>query len=139
MELTSISIRQPWAWAIINAGKNIENRTWRTNYRGKVIVHASKHFDHAGYDKLVKASKMLGFKIPDKEELKKQSGGFVGMVDIVGCRKNIKNNFWKDADSYGWVLANPIKLNFVPYRGKLSLFKVELTNILKTQLGLKIS
>lgn len=136
MELSSISIRQPWAYAIIFMGKNIENRTWRTNYRGKVLIHASKNFDHAGYNKLERIAKLMGYKLPDKEELMKQAGGFCGAVDIIGCRKNIKNNIWKEDDSYGWVLDNPNSLNFVPFKGKLSFFKVELTHLLKKQLGL---
>lgn len=26
----ALSIRQPWAWAILHAGKDIENRDWHT-------------------------------------------------------------------------------------------------------------
>ena len=37
-----ISVRQPWAWLIMNAGKDIENRTWRTDVRGRVLIHAAK-------------------------------------------------------------------------------------------------
>jgi hypothetical protein len=29
-----ISIRSPWWWFILHAGKRIENRAWRTAYRG---------------------------------------------------------------------------------------------------------
>lgn len=36
-----ISIRQPWAYAIIYCGKNIENRSWSTSYRGPLLIHAS--------------------------------------------------------------------------------------------------
>lgn len=25
----ALSVRQPWAWAIIHAGKDIENRSWQ--------------------------------------------------------------------------------------------------------------
>ena len=38
----AISIRQPWAWAIVHAGKDIENRDWSTRYRGPVCIHAAK-------------------------------------------------------------------------------------------------
>ncbi|MCC7374294.1 MAG: hypothetical protein IT581_06545 [Verrucomicrobiales bacterium] len=38
----AISVRQPSAWMIIHAGKDIENRTWRTKFRGRVLVHAAK-------------------------------------------------------------------------------------------------
>jgi hypothetical protein len=39
--MKALSVQQPWAWAIIHAGKDIENRTWRTHYRGWVVIHAS--------------------------------------------------------------------------------------------------
>ena len=38
----ALSVRQPWAWAIIHAGKDIENRSWATKFRGRVLIHASK-------------------------------------------------------------------------------------------------
>lgn len=37
----ALSIRQPWVWAILNAGKRVENRTQRWDYRGEVLLHAS--------------------------------------------------------------------------------------------------
>jgi len=36
-----ISVRQPWAWLIVAGHKDIENRTWRTSYRGRLLIHAS--------------------------------------------------------------------------------------------------
>ena len=36
-----IAVRQPWAWLIIHANKDIENRTWATRYRGKLLIQAS--------------------------------------------------------------------------------------------------
>ena len=47
--MKALSIKQPWAWAIIHAGKNVENRTWATSYRGPLLIHAGKTFDHEGY------------------------------------------------------------------------------------------
>ena len=37
----ALSIRQPWAWAIINAGKDIEYRQWRTSHRGLFCIRAA--------------------------------------------------------------------------------------------------
>lgn len=41
--MKAISIRQPWCWAILHAGKRVENRDWRNGcaYRGPVLLHAS--------------------------------------------------------------------------------------------------
>ena len=38
----ALTVRQPWAWAIIYGGKDLENRRWRTSYRGP-LIHASKN------------------------------------------------------------------------------------------------
>ena len=40
-----LSVRQPWAWAIIHGGKDVENRNWDTKFRGRLAIHAGKQFD----------------------------------------------------------------------------------------------
>ena len=35
-----LTIRQPWAWAIVYAGKFVENRGWSITYRGPLLIHA---------------------------------------------------------------------------------------------------
>ena len=35
-----LSIRQPHAWAIIMGAKDIENRSWKSNYCGRLYIHA---------------------------------------------------------------------------------------------------
>jgi hypothetical protein len=30
------------AWAIFHSGKDVENRTWRANHHGSLLIHASK-------------------------------------------------------------------------------------------------
>ena len=39
-ELKVLVVRQPWAWLIVNGYKDIENRSWRTRYRGALLIHA---------------------------------------------------------------------------------------------------
>lgn len=39
--MKALTIRPPWAWAIIRARKRIENRTWTTHYRGPLAIHSS--------------------------------------------------------------------------------------------------
>jgi len=48
--MKAISIRQPWAWLIVNGYKDIENRSWPTKFRGRVLIHASKGMTRAEYD-----------------------------------------------------------------------------------------
>jgi hypothetical protein len=37
-KLKAISIRQPWAWLIVNGYKDIENRIWAAKLRGPVLM-----------------------------------------------------------------------------------------------------
>jgi hypothetical protein len=42
----AISVRQPWAWAIVHAGKDVENRSrrdpWRSAVGERILIHAAK-------------------------------------------------------------------------------------------------
>lgn len=54
----ALSVRQPWAWAIIHAGKDVENRDWRRPnpglaFRGRVAIHASSGMTRDEYDALL--------------------------------------------------------------------------------------
>lgn len=135
MEIKTLSIKQPWAWAIIHAGKDIENRTWRTSFRGKVLIHASNSFDEKAYDHLYANKEKYGIKLmPTKEYMIKNSGGLYGLVEITAIRRGVQS-VWKDKNSFGWILKNPIALKFVEAKGQLGLFPTELTKKLKKALG----
>ncbi len=43
--LQAISIRQPWAWLVVNGYKDIENRDWKTDYRGRILIHVGRQMD----------------------------------------------------------------------------------------------
>ena len=123
----AISIRQPWAWLILHAGKDIENRTWRTHFRGRVLIHASQgmtrnEFDEA-MDWIAVGSEIpLDFHEPDFAEL--QRGGIVGEVEIVDC-VNHSDSPWFQGP-YGFALRNPKPLPFVPCKGALGFFTPKL-------------
>jgi hypothetical protein len=44
-----LSVKNPWAFLIIYYGKDIENRTRKTNYRGRIAIHASLKSDDGAY------------------------------------------------------------------------------------------
>lgn len=39
--MKALSIKQPWASLIAQGIKDIENRTWKTKFRGRIFIHAS--------------------------------------------------------------------------------------------------
>lgn len=55
--MRAITIRQPWAWAVIHADKTVENRSRNIagDYRGPVAIHAGLKIDEAGqHDPLIR-------------------------------------------------------------------------------------
>jgi hypothetical protein len=46
--MKAITVKQPWAWAIAHGGKDVENRTWGTGYRGPLAIHAGAGWDADG-------------------------------------------------------------------------------------------
>ena len=57
--MRAISVRPPWAWAILHAGKDIENRTWKTKLRGTIAVHASQTMNRPFYEAALEEIKKI--------------------------------------------------------------------------------
>ena len=45
--MKAITIKQPWASLIVHGIKDIENRSWSTKFRGRVLIHAAGVVDPA--------------------------------------------------------------------------------------------
>lgn len=119
----ALSIRQPWAWLILNAGKDIENRDWPAKYRGRFLIHASKGMTRDEYENAMDtAFYHVGCKVklPPIEQLER--GGIVGSVELVDCVEHSDSPWF--FGSYGFVLRDPQPMPFRPYRGQLGFFQV---------------
>jgi hypothetical protein len=118
----ALSIRQPWAWLIIHGGKDIENRSWKTNYRGRFLVHAGKNFDSDAYHTLLEK----GVKLPGISELAR--GAIIGSVELVDCIPVEDKNRWMSPwwleTKYGFRLQDPKFIVPLPYASQLNFFEV---------------
>lgn len=121
--MKALSIQQPWAWAIIYGGKDVENRCWKTSHRGPVLIHASKKFDGEGLDWLFKNEKELGVEL----SYRMLTGGIVGIADIVDCITESSSKWF--FGPYGFVLENVRELPFASYRGRLGLFDIDISEM----------
>lgn len=125
--MKALSIRQPWAWLIVNGHKDIENRCWKSGFRGKILVHASKGRCRESYETAAKhcelASAMTSktIELPAFEDLER--GGIVGTVEITGCVERSRSPWF--LGEFGFTLENAKTLPFRPYKGALGFFKVE--------------
>jgi len=116
--MKALSIRQPWARLIINGYKDIENRTWKTKFRGKVLIHASQKIDNFLY--VSSDSRFKNILLPAPKEL--ETGGIIGEIDIIDCVDSC-SSIWFEGP-YGFVLRNPRRLPFKPCKGKLGFFEI---------------
>ena len=115
-----ITIKQPWASLICEGIKDIENRTWKTNYRGRVLVHASANPDKQPYmlfnDDQADAIDNI---IMDVLGYYQHTSLIIGSVELVDCVQNYPS-IWAEKGVWNWVLANPMSfLEPIPCKGKL--------------------
>lgn len=118
--MKALSIRQPWAWLIIHGGKDIENRSWHTKFRGRFLVHAAKGMTRAEYYDACRYAADRGVSIPFREEL--QHGGIIGSVELVDSL-DASASPWYMGEK-GFLLRDPKPLPFTPLKGQLNFFDV---------------
>lgn len=112
-----IVVRQPWAWLIVNGFKDIENRSWATQYRGPLLIQASARKPTTPeMEEFRVYSRKRGVKLPEVFDL----GGIVGSVRLDDCVTRSRSRWF--VGPVGWVLSKPKRLSFVPMKGQLNLF-----------------
>lgn len=121
--IACLTIRQPWAWAILFAGKGVENRNRRTHHRGPLAIHAGKNFDDAG----AKWIESQGIVLPREFAL----GEVIGICDIVGCspcKEPLTPSIWHFGP-WCWELDRVREVEPFAVRGQQSLFSIDYANI----------
>lgn len=100
----ALSLHRPWAWLIMHAGKDIENRTWNTPYRGPVILHSAQSVNTA-------IAAELARRLGRQAAREAASTGFIGIVDLCAIHPASscggQCSAWAESSGMHWVLANP--------------------------------
>lgn len=127
IKLKVLTLKQPWATLVAEGIKKYEFRSWKTNYRGKVLIHAG-----AGIDKKeMENFKNLNLKFPSKRILAE--------VELEDClelndelnkkiiaEKNIAYGS-KYRTGYAWKLTNSKKINYdKEIKGQLGLWNIDI-------------
>ncbi|MBE6144370.1 MAG: ASCH domain-containing protein [Firmicutes bacterium] len=120
-----ISIKQPWASLIIYGYKEYEFRSWKTNYRGELFIHASKSYNKKDLE-LFK-----DYNIPF------DTGCIIGSVNLDECilldkeKSDVIHNknpyvYLHPYDSkYAWKVSNPKKTSKIYVNGRLNIWEYE--------------
>lgn len=118
--MKALSIRQPWAWLIVHGGKDIENRSWHTKFRGRFLVHAGKGCTGEEYAEAYRFARTIGVLLPRLEDLDR--GGIIGSVELVDSLDTSGSAWYMGQKAF--VLQAPQPLPFLAYKGQLSFFEV---------------
>lgn len=125
--MKTITIKQPYASLIQEGIKEYEFRTWKTNYRGEILIHAGKSIDKKALNKF------------EKYNLDYSKGCIIAKANLTDCikvteefRKILKNinpivyqNIIEDKNwkGYAFKLENASKINPIEVNGKLSFWE----------------
>lgn len=124
LTLPVLSIREPWLHAIYWLGKDVENRSWKTNTRGDILLHGGQRFDKPGERFLIDH-----FGISPSRQ-KQKRGQIVGKVNLVDCCE------YKPGDELenGWIAGTEYYFKFaekrifetpIPISGRLLFFRIK--------------
>ena len=119
-----LTIKEPWATLIIEQYKKYEFRSWKTNYRGKILIHAGLNIEKDVLER---------FKDYD---LTYSPGTIIGEANLVDCilvdeefneeltkRNPVVYGRSNHARNYAWKLENIKKYDKpIPAKGKLGLW-----------------
>lgn len=139
--MKAVSIKQPWASLIAHGIKDIENRTWKTKFRGKIYIHASvKSAGNTAYLLNKEQDNFFAYNTENYKTFESNLpySAIIGEVDIIDCVINhpsiwAEKTFMYEYDEesgekpigkpiYNWVLANPVLYDkpILNVKGKLS-------------------
>ena len=138
--MKALTVWQPWAWLIVIGDKPVENRSWATDYKGPMLIHAGKHaFDESCLDMLAQRRELeLCHKIIEHFEIsikkgklvvgnQREFGGLIGAAKLLGCSfGDTKNDLWAADELWHWQYNHPVELPFVPCAGAQSLWEMNM-------------
>jgi len=139
--MKALSVRQPWSWLLAAGYKEIENRSWHTQVRGTILIHAGKTAEDPEYPQRLMQNQIAS--APKDKELEAyveqiqainryrtayenpaMRGAIIGAAEIVDCLHE-SDSLWYQGP-HGFLLRNPHLFEApVPWSGRLGFFEVD--------------
>lgn len=125
--MKALSIRQPWAHAILYLGKDMENRSRPTKYRGRFYIHAGLKIDDGWRSARNHNGRKLFNDVDDSKTLTRYGawsrlGAILGSVELIDCVNWHCRSRWFSG-KYGYLLARPFMYHTpIPCKGQLGFF-----------------
>ena len=127
-----ISIKEPFATLINNGMKRIETRSWKTNYRGELLIHACGK----GISKEILINDFI---INLTKGMDMNYGNIICKCNLVDCIY-MDENFLEDIKQnsleynlgvyklgrYAWILEDIEPIYPIPAKGRLNIWNIDL-------------
>jgi len=134
--IKALSLKQPIAWLIANNYLLVDDRTWGTQHRGIILIHASKGLYQEYYDYL---KSNTDIPLPDQDKL--EYGGVIGIANLTLCcrprelpadiRGEHRAHFnGVNQAHFGFLFEKATPMPFMPCRGKLGIFEINMDELL---------
>ena len=125
-DLHCLSIQQPFAWAVVAGVKDVENRSWVTDYRGPVVIQAGA--TKANTARVAKAGVLPAIDFAYSALI-----GVADLVDVVPLSEELESNPWAWGPQC-WRFANARAfVQPIPSKGKLKLYPLDETTAMKVR------
>lgn len=111
--MKTITLHQPWASLVAEGYKDIENRSWRSHFRGPVLIHAGKGVDQWGPEEVARFGMELPWKLSELP-----SRGIIGVAYVTDCVEESSSPWF--SGPYGFVLTHARPVEFYRCKGALS-------------------
>lgn len=137
--MKAITVWQTWATLLATGQKHNETRSWKTNYRGEILIHAAKT-DHSGILLHIPMEELEHFQNAGVTKGKLPTGAIIGKANLVDCfqideayrrklqRENPEELAFGDytIGRYAWVMTDPVLFEKqIPASGKQGLWNME--------------
>lgn len=138
--MKAITLWQPWASLIVTGAKKIETRSWNTNVRGRIAIHAAQKKDNYILSLINSPEIQVGLKVYNlyrkgmgdghiwAKDIISTFGCVLGTVEITDCvpvekifdnlsvQEHLFGNY--GSDRFAWILQNPVMFDVpIPAKG----------------------
>ena len=132
--MKALTLTQPWASLVANGEKKVETRSWSTQYRGPLAIHAAKGFPGWAKDTCKEEPFYSSLRVGGNYAYPElMVGSVLCVVELRGCVKTqfVRNTLTPkeisfgdyDDDRYAWFLEFTRKLKKeIPAKGHLGLW-----------------
>jgi hypothetical protein len=109
-----LTLREPYAWLVVNGYKDVENREWYAKFTGRILIHSAKTPDPSFQRVANWAGTHKGIVVPDREELEANNcGRVVGVANFGPMSRKPLESDWYQSGKNAW----PIEWAFAIHPG----------------------